>query len=81
MGKKEKTYHEHMVELYNTFSNEDLMHLFYLSKDRFFVYNPNDRTCYDLDLEVPCCPNGPQIQINILEGDIKLKPMVAKEVF
>ena len=70
-------YHKQLLELYHTLSNEDLMHLFYLARERFFVWNTNDKTCYDLDLEVPCCPNGNQIQINIEQDDFKLKPMVS----
>lgn len=79
MDKKEKTRIDELIELYHTLSNEDLMHLLNLAKERLFVWNPNDNTCYDLDQEIPCCPNGPQIQINIEEGDFKFKPMISKE--
>ncbi len=79
MDKKEKTRLNELIELYHSLSNEDLMHLLNLAQERFFIWNPNDNTCYDLDQEIPCCPNGNQIQINILEDDIKLKPIVSKE--
>jgi len=79
MAKKEKTRIDALIELYHTLSNEDLMHLLNLAKERFFVWNPNDNTCYELDRDIPCCPNGSQIQINIEEDNIKLKPMVSKE--
>ncbi len=74
-----KTRHEALCELYNTLSNEDFMHLINMAQSRLFIWNPHDKTCYDLDIEVPCCPNGAQIQINIQEDGFKFKPMVSKE--
>ena len=50
-----------------------------MSSDRIFVWNPNDKTCYELDNDVPCCFNGTKIQVNIAEGGMILKPMVTKE--
>lgn len=68
-----------LIKIYNTLSNEDLMHLFDMAKERLFVWNPNDKTCYHLNLEIPCSPNGNKIQINIEEDNFKFKPMVSKE--
>lgn len=73
----EKTRHEALVELYNTLSNEDFMDLICMGQDRFFIWDPHSKTCYDLDKEVPCCPNGPQIQINVQSEGFKLKPMIS----
>jgi hypothetical protein len=66
-----------LSQIYNKLSNEDLINIFEMSSDRIFVWSPHDKTCYDLDNDVPFCFNGPRIQINI--EDIFLKPMVTKE--
>ena len=68
-----------LLKIYNELSNEDLINLFEMSSARIFVWNPNDKTCYELDNDVPCCFNGTKIQVNIAEGGMILKPMVTKE--
>ena len=68
-----------LLNIYNKLSNEDLINLFEMSSERIFVWNPNDKTCYDLDNDIPCCFNGTQIQINIAEDGMILKPMVTKK--
>ena len=75
-----KTRTEALCELYSTLSNHDLMALIGMARDRMFIWNPQDNTCYDLDDEIPCCPNGSQIQLNIQEDGFRLKPMVNKEM-
>ena len=50
-----------------------------MASDRIFVWNPNDKTCYELDRDVPCCFNGTKIQINIADDGMILKPMVNNE--
>jgi len=68
-----------LLNTYNKLSNEDLINLLEMASERIFVWNPNDRTCYELDKDIPCCFNGTQIQINIAEDGMMLKPMVTKE--
>ena len=67
-----------LLNIYNKLSNEDLINLFEMASERIFVWNPNDKTCYDLDNDIPCCFNGTQIQVNIAEDGMKLKPMTTK---
>ena len=67
-----------LLNIYNRLSNEDLINLFEMASERIFVWNPNDKTCYDLDNDIPCCFNGTQIQVNIAEDGMKLKPMTTK---
>ena len=38
-----------LSQIYNKLSNEDLINIFEMSSDRIFVWNPHDKTCYDLD--------------------------------
>ncbi len=38
-----------------------------MARGRIFIWNPNDKTQYDLDDEVPVCRNGNSIQINLIE--------------
>ncbi len=71
--------HKKLLKIYNELSNEDLINLFEMASDRIFVWNPNDKTCYELDIDVPCCFNGTKIQINIAEDGMILKPMVNNE--
>tara|TARA_R100000278_G_scaffold90753_1_gene69139 strand:- start:70 stop:300 length:231 start_codon:yes stop_codon:yes gene_type:complete len=71
--------HKKLLKIYNELSNEDLINLFEMACDRIFVWNPNDKTCYELDIDVPCCFNGTKIQINIAENGMILKPMVNNE--
>ena len=68
-----------LLKIYNKLSNEDLIYLLEMANDRIFVWNPNDKTCYELDNDVPCCFNGTKIQVNIAEDGMILKPMVTKE--
>lgn len=68
-----------LLKIYNELSNEDLINLFEMANNRIFVWNPNDKRCYDLDEDVPCCFNGTKIQVNIAEDGMLLKPMVSKE--
>ena len=68
-----------LLNIYNRLSNEDLINLFEMSSERIFVWNPNDRTCYELDNDIPCCFNGTKIQVNIAEDGMILKPMITKE--
>jgi|TARA_R100000455_G_C6225226_1_gene88401 hypothetical protein len=68
-----------LLNIYNRLSNEDLINLFEMSSKRIFVWNPNDKTCYELDNDVPCCFNGTKIQVNIAEDGMILKPMLTKE--
>ena len=68
-----------LLKIYNKLSNEDLIYLLEMANERIFVWNPNDKTCYELDNDVPCCFNGTKIQVNIAEGGMILKPMVTKE--
>jgi hypothetical protein len=58
------TRHQALCKLYNTLSNDDLISLINMGTERFFIWNHIDKTCYDLEF---CCPNGPQIQINLVE--------------
>ena len=62
-----KTRTEALCELYSTLSNDDLIDLIGMAKDRIFVWNINDNTNYLLDDEVPVCRNGNSIQINLIE--------------
>lgn len=62
-----KTRGEALCELYSTLSNDDLIDLIGMAKDRIFVWNINDNTNYLLDDEVPVCRNGNSIQINLIE--------------
>ena len=59
-----KTRHEALCELYNTLSNDDLIALINMGTERFFIWNHIDDNCYNLEF---CCPNGAQIQINLVE--------------
>jgi len=59
-----KTRHEALCELYNTLSNDDLIALINMGTERFFIWNHIDDACYNLEF---CCPNGAQIQINLVE--------------
>ena len=68
-----------LLKIYNELSNEDLIELFEMSNERIFVWNPNDKRCYDLDEDVPCSFNGTKIQINLAEDGVISKPMVTKE--
>jgi len=49
------------VTRHQALSNDDLIDLINMGRERFFVYNHKDKTCYDLEF---CCGNGSQIQIN-----------------
>lgn len=62
-----KTRHQALCELYSTLSNDDLIDLISMARDRMFVWNPNDNSMQDLDFEVPACRNGNSIQINLIE--------------
>jgi len=68
-----------LLNIYNRLSNEDLINLFEMASNRIFVWNPNDRTCYELDNDIPCCFNGTHIQVNIAEDGMILKPMITKQ--
>ena len=68
-----------LLKIYNKLSNEDLIYLLEMANDRIFVWNPNDKRCYDLDEDVPCSFNGTKIQINLAEDGVISKPMVTKE--
>ncbi len=68
-----------LLKIYNELSNEDLIDLLEMANDRIFVWNPNDKRCYDLDEDVPCSFNGTKIQINLAEDGVISKPMVTKE--
>jgi hypothetical protein len=68
-----------LLKIYNELSNEDLIDLLEMANNRIFVWNPNDKRCYDLDEDVPCSFNGTKIQINLAEDGMLLKPMVSKE--
>ena len=46
---KDEKIKKHLIDLIN------------MGRERFFVYNHKDKTCYDLEF---CCDNGSQIQIN-----------------
>jgi len=50
-----------------------------MNSKRLFIWNPQDKTCYDLDEEVPSCTNGSSVQINLQQEDFKFKPMTSKE--
>jgi len=69
MKTKEETItrHQALCELYSTLSNDDIIDLIDMARGRIFVWNPNDKNCYDLDDEVPVCRNGNSIQINLIE--------------
>jgi hypothetical protein len=69
MDKKEKTRIDALAELYHTLSNDDLEWLITFASERIFVWNPNDKTTYDLDPECPACQNGPKIQICLKEEE------------
>lgn len=62
-----KTRHQALCELYSTLSNDDLIDLIGMARDRIFVWNPNDNSTHHLDFEVPTCRNGNSIQINLIE--------------
>lgn len=62
-----KTRTEALCELYSTLSNDDLIDLIGMARDRIFIWNPNDNSTYYLDFEVPSCRNGNSIQINLIE--------------
>ena len=69
MKTKEETItrHQALCELYSTLSNDDIIDLIGMATGRISVWNPNDKTQYDLDDEVPVCRNGNSIQINLIE--------------
>lgn len=69
MKTKEETItrHQALCELYSTLSNDDIIDLIGMATGRISVWNPNDKTQYDLDDEVPVCRNGNSIQINLME--------------
>lgn len=69
MKTKEETItrHQALCELYSTLSNDDIIDLISMARGRIFIWNPNDKTQYDLDDEVPVCRNGNSIQINLIE--------------
>tara|TARA_R100000231_G_C5294923_1_gene155773 strand:- start:568 stop:813 length:246 start_codon:yes stop_codon:yes gene_type:complete len=56
-----------LIKFSNKLSNEDLRFLIEINNKRIFVFNPNDKTCYDLNEMAPACINGPQVQINLKE--------------
>ena len=62
-----KTRHQALCELYSTLSNDDLIDLIGMARDRMFVWNPNDNSMHHLDFEVSACRNGNSIQINLIE--------------
>lgn len=68
-----------LLKISNQLSNEDLVELINMNYDRFFIWNPQDKTCYELDSEVPACLNGSQVQINIEPYDFKFKPIISKQ--
>ena len=41
--------HKKLLKIYNELSNEDLINLFEMASDTIFVWNPNDKTYYELD--------------------------------
>ena len=70
---------EDLVNISNELSNKDLVELINMNSNRIFIWNPQDRTCYDLDDEVPACTNGSSVQINLQQEDFKFKPILSKE--
>ena len=44
-----KTRHQALCELYSTLSNDDLIDLIGMARDRMFVWNPNDNSMHHLD--------------------------------
>ncbi len=70
---------EELVNISNELSNNDLVELINMNSKRLFIWNPQDKTCYDLDEEVPSCTNGSSVQINLQQEDFKFKPMTSKE--
>lgn len=69
-----------LLEISNKLSNEDFVELININSKRFFAWNPHDKTCYDLDNDVPACLNGGSIQINIDPDDFKFKPIVDETI-
>lgn len=70
---------EDLVNISNELSNKDLVELINMNSNRLFIWNPQDRTCYDLDEEAPACTNGSAVQINLQQEDFKFKPILSKE--
>lgn len=68
-----------LIDFSNELSNKDLVELINMNFSRIFIYNPQDRTCYDLDEEVPACTNGSTVQINLQQEDFKFKPITTEE--
>ena len=56
-----------LINISNNLSNKDLRFLIEINWNRIMVWNPQDKTCYDLDDEAPSCLNGSQVQINLKE--------------
>ena len=70
---------QELINISNELSNKDLVELINMNSDRLFIWNPQDRTCYDLDDEAPACLNGSAVQINLQQEDFKFKPIPTEE--
>ena len=68
-----------LIDFSNELSNNDLVELINMNSNRLFIWNPQDRTCYDLDEEAPACTNGSFVQINLQQEDFKFKPIPTEE--
>ena len=68
-----------LIRISNKLSNQDLRFLIEMNYERIFVWNPQDKTCYDLDDKKPAQLNGSAVQINLQEKDFKFKPIPTKE--
>ena len=68
-----------LIDFSNELSNNDLVELINMNSNRLFIWNPQDRTCYDLDEEAPACTNCSFVQINLQQEDFKFKPIPTEE--
>ena len=69
---------DELINISNELSNKDIVELINMNSDRLFIWNPQDKTCYDLDDEVPASLNGSSVQINLQQEDFKFKPILSK---
>ena len=68
-----------LIRISNKLSNQDLRFLIEMNSKRIFVWNPQDKTCYDLDDKKPAQLNGSAVQINLQQEHFRLKPIPTKE--
>jgi hypothetical protein len=69
---------DELINISNELSNKDIVELINMNSHRLFIWNPQDKTCYDLDDEVPASLNGSSVQINLQQEDFKFKPILSK---